>query len=314
MSFTDKAAGEMRARLDELGVPGVRCSTFHSAALGQLRFFAAEPPQRILASKALPLRHIGNTLRRPYRFRPAADLATEIEWAKNRRIPPDDYLRSLGDHEPPIPSDLMLRVYREYERRKADQGWADFEDLLELTIRLFDADAAALEQVRDRYRAFTVDEYQDVNLLQQTLLDRWLGDRDELCAVGDDYQSIYAFTGASPEHLLSMRKRFPHATVVRLEENYRSTPEVLEFANRLVPKLGGAEKVLRATRLGAAARRALVRGAGPRGGVPRRTRPRASRGGTPYEEMAILFRTNARSADYEEALSEAEIRPRARRC
>jgi DNA helicase-2/ATP-dependent DNA helicase PcrA len=217
VTFTDKAAGEMRARLDGLGASGVRCSTFHSAALGQLRFFAAEPPQRILASKALPLRHIGNTLRRPYRFRPAADLATEIEWAKNRRITPDDYLRSLGDHEPPIPSDLMLRVYREYERRKAEQGWADFEDLIELTIRLFDADQGALDQVRDRYRAFTVDEYQDVNLLQQTLLDRWLGDRDELCAVGDDYQSIYAFTGASPDYLLSMPRRFPNATVVRLE-------------------------------------------------------------------------------------------------
>ena len=87
-----------------------------------------------------------------------------------------------------------------------------------------------------------------MNLLQQTLLDRWLGDRDELCAVGDDYQSIYAFTGASPEHLLAMPRRFPHAAVVRLEENYRSTPEILEFANRLVPQLGGAEKVLRATR------------------------------------------------------------------
>src|SRR5689334_15749992 len=247
VSFTDKAAGEMRGRLDGLGVPGVRCSTFHSAALGQLRFFAAEPPKKILASKALPLRHIGNSLPRPYRFRPAADLATEIEWAKNRRIAPDEYQRSLGDHEPPIPPDLMLRVYREYERRKADGGWVDFEDLLELTIRLFDADPAALEQVRDRYRAFTVDEYQDVNLLQQTLLDRWLGDRDELCAVGDDYQSIYAFTGASPEYLLAMPRRFTGATVVRLEENYRSTPEILEFANRLVPKLGGAEKVLRAT-------------------------------------------------------------------
>src|SRR6185503_3977603 len=120
--------------------------------------------------------------------------------------------------------------------------------LLELTIQLFDADPGALEQVRGRYQAFTVDEYQDVNLLQQTLLDRWLGERDELCAVGDDYQSIYAFTGASPEHLLAMPQRFPHATVVRLEDNYRSTPEVLEFANRLVPRLGGAEKVLRATR------------------------------------------------------------------
>ena len=163
---------------------------------------------KILASKALPLRYIGNSLPRPYRFRPAADLATEVEWAKNRRIAPADYLRSLGDHEPPIPADLMERVYREYERRKAEQGYVDFEDLLEMTIRLFDADAGALEQVRDRYRAFTVDEYQDVNLLQQTLLDRWLGDRDELCAVGDDYQSIYAFTGASPEHLLSMPRGF----------------------------------------------------------------------------------------------------------
>ena len=134
----------MRARLEELGVPGVRCSTFHAAALGQLRFFAAEPPRKILASKALPLRYIGNTLRRPYRFRPAADLATEIEWAKNRRIPPSEYLSSLGDHEPPIPKDLMLRVYREYERRKVDQGWVDFEDLIELAIRLFDADEGAL--------------------------------------------------------------------------------------------------------------------------------------------------------------------------
>ena len=308
VSFTDKAAGEMRGRLDELGVPGVRCSTFHSAALGQLRFFAAEPPKRILASKALPLRHIGNSLPRPYRFRPAADLATEIEWAKNRRIAPDDYQRSLRDHEPPIPPDLMLRVYREYERRKADQGWIDFEDLLELTIRLFDADEGALDQVRGRYRAFTVDEYQDVNLLQQTLLDRWLGDRDELCAVGDDYQSIYAFTGASPEYLLAMPRRFPHATVVRLEENYRSTPEVLSFANRLVPKLGGAEKVLRATRPGGPepTARSFAEPVLEAGFVVERVRELHA-GGTPYEEMAILFRTNARSADYEEALHEAEI-------
>jgi ATP-dependent DNA helicase UvrD/PcrA len=308
VTFTDKAAGEMRGRLEQLGVPGVRCATFHSAALGQLRFFASEPPGRILASKALPLRYIGNSLPRPYRFRPAADLATEIEWAKNRRIGPGDYLSSLGERRPPIPEDLMLRVYSEYERRKERDGWVDFEDLLELTIRLFDADGGALEQVRDRYQAFTVDEYQDVNLLQQTLLDRWLGERDELCAVGDDYQSIYAFTGASPEHLLAMPKRFPHATVVRLEENYRSTPEILEFANRLVPKLGGAEKVLRATN--PSGPEPIVRSFGE----PQLEaaflveRIRELHGaGTPHEEMAILFRANARSADYEEALSEADI-------
>jgi DNA helicase-2/ATP-dependent DNA helicase PcrA len=308
VTFTDKAAGEMRARLEALGVPGVRCSTFHSAALGQVRFFAHEPPGKILASKALPLRYIGNTLRRPYRFRPAADLATEIEWAKNRRIAPADYLRSLGDHEPPIPPDLMLRVYREYERRKAEQGYVDFEDLIELAIRLFDADEGALEQVRDRYRAFTVDEYQDVNLLQQTLLDRWLGDREELCAVGDDYQSIYAFTGASPEYLLAMPTRFPQAKVIRLEDNYRSTPEVLEFANRLVPRLGGAEKILRATH--AAGPEPLTRpfsDAELEAAFLVERMRELHESGIPYEEMAILFRTNARSADFEEALNEAEI-------
>ena len=308
VTFTDKAAGEMRERLESLGVSGVRAATFHSAALAQLRFFSPEPVGKILASKALPLRYIGNSLPRPYRFRPAADLATEVEWAKNRRIAPADYLNSLGEHEPPIPKDLMAKVYRDYERRKAEQSHVDFEDLIEMAIRLLDADAGALEQVRDRYRAFTVDEYQDVNLLQQTLLDRWLGERDELCAVGDDYQSIYAFTGASPEYLLTMPDRFPAATVVRLEENYRSTPEVLEFANRLVPRLGGAEKVLRATRSAgdAPVTRSFGDPADEAAFIVERIRALHD-AGTPYEEMALLFRTNARSADFEEALADADI-------
>ena len=308
VTFTDKAAGEMRARLGQLGIAGVRASTFHSAALGQLRFFAPAPPGRILSSKALPLRHIGNSLPRPYRFRPAGDLATEVEWAKNRRISPPDYLRSLGDHEPPIPARLMARVYREYERRKAEQGWVDFEDLLELAIRLYDSDAGALEQIRGRFRAFTVDEYQDVNVLQQTLLERWLGDRDELCAVGDDYQSIYAFTGATPEYLLGMPERFPRATVVRLEDNYRSTPAVLEAANRLVPNLGGAEKVLRAARSGGP--EPLLRSFPEPGReadfIVERVRDLYHEG-VPYEEMALLYRTNARSADYEEAFTAAGL-------
>jgi DNA helicase-2/ATP-dependent DNA helicase PcrA len=308
VTFTDKAAGEMRSRLETLGVTGVRASTFHSAALGQLRFFSPEPPGKIGASKALPLRYIGNSLPRPYRFRPAADLATEVEWAKNRRIAPDDYLQSLGDHEPPIPAELMLRVYREYERRKAAQGYLDFEDLIELAIRLFDEDEGALQQVRDRYCAFTVDEYQDVNLLQQALLERWLGDRNELCAVGDDYQSIYAFTGASPEYLLAMPRRFAGVTVVRLEENYRSTPEVLGFANLLVPRLGGAEKVLRATKVEGPepVTRSFAGADHEAGFVVERIRAVYDEG-IPHEEMAIFFRTNARSADFEEALSDAEI-------
>src|SRR6266508_3081390 len=180
VTFTDKAATEMRHRLEVLGVGGVTARTFHSAALAQLHWLGL-PPQ--------------------YKFRPAGDLATEVEWAKNRRLTPDGYLEGLREHESPIPPELMLRVFRSYEREKAERGHVDFEDLLELTIRLFDENEDALAEARGRFRAFTVDEYQDVNLIQQTLLDRWLGGSDELCAVGDDYQSIYAFTGATPDYL-----------------------------------------------------------------------------------------------------------------
>ena len=304
VTFTEKAAGEMRARLERLGVSGVRASTFHSAALAQLRYFRPDGVGRILASKALMVRQIANSLPAPYKFRAAGDLATEIEWAHNRRIPPERYLASLDEHTPPIPPDLMLRVYRRYEERKQAEGLMDFEDLLERAIQTFD-DEHAVAELRERYVAFTVDEYQDVNLLQQTLLDRWLGPRDDLCVVGDDYQSIYGFTGATPEHLLRVPERFPHAEVIRLEDNYRSTPQVLELANRLVPKLGGAEKVLRATR--------------PDGPEPE-VRPfptaeaegaflveRIRAAGCPLEEVAILCRTHARLAELEPVLHEARI-------
>ena len=308
LTFTDKAAREMRTRLARLGVDGVRAGTFHATALGLLRRFAPEPPGRILPSKALLLRQIGNGLPRPYRFRPAIDLATEVEWAKNRRIAPAQYLDALGEHEPPIPVDLMAQVYARYEERKAREGVVDFEDLLGHAIRLLEEDSYALAEVRERRRAFTVDEYQDVNLLQQSVLDLMLGGSDELCAVGDDYQSIYAFTGASPEWLLALPRRFPHATVVRLEANYRSTPEVLELANRLVPQLGGAEKHLRATRPGGPPPELhrCVDAADEAAFVVERIRVLHAEG-VPLEEIAILSRTNARSADFEEALHDAEI-------
>ena len=298
VTFTDKAAGEMRNRLRALGADGVQARTFHAAALAQLRYFAPSAVGRILASKALTLRHIANSLPMPYRFRPAGDLATEIEWARNRRIPPDRYRRSLGDHTPPIPADLMERVYRRYEEVKRAQGLTDFEDLLELAIRLYDEGPEAAQAFRERYLAFTVDEYQDVNLLQQTLLERWLGDRDELCAVGDENQAIYGFTGASPAYLLALRERFPDAAVVRLEQNYRSTPQVLELANRLAPRLrtelpAGPEPVVRP----------VVSIEVEAAFVVERIRAAAC----PLEEIAILCRTNARLADFEQALSEAGI-------
>jgi len=300
VTFTDKAAGELRGRLAALGVEGMRASTFHSAALALLRRFGGAPG-RILATKALTLRRIGNGLPRPYRFRPAGDLATEIEWAKNRRLTPSTYLAGLGEHEPPLPADLAVRVFREYERRKAEAGELDFEDLLEHAIRLLEEDDEALTTVRDRWRAFTVDEYQDVNLLQQTLLDLWLGDRDDVCVVGDDYQSIYGFTGASAEWLLALPQRFPQTHVVRLEQNYRSTPQVLELANRLVPKLGGSTKTLRATL--AAGPEPDVR---PNADVVERVVELVG-AGVPLEEQAVLVRTNARTTEFEEAFHDAGI-------
>jgi DNA helicase II / ATP-dependent DNA helicase PcrA len=294
VTFTDKAAGQLRTRLAALGVEGVRASTFHSAALALVRRFTGDPG-RILPTKALLLRQIANRLPAPYKFRPAADLATEVEWAKNRRLTPATYGSSLrdegGEHEPPIPVDLMLRVYREYERRKAEAGQLDFEDLLARAVTLLESDEAAAALVRERWLAFTVDEYQDVNLLQQALLDQWLGGRDELCAVGDDWQSIYGFTGASPSWLLGLPQRFPHARVVRLEESYRSTPQVIAVANKLAPKL----------------RTTLADGPeveiAPAVDIPTRIRELA----IPLENVAVLVRTNARAVDYEEAFHDAGI-------
>ena len=308
VTFTDKAATEMRERLARLGATGVPARTFHAAALAQLRYFRGEELGEVLPSKAPVLLPIARALPGAFRFRPLADLATEIEWAKNRRLTPATYRGSLGDHEPPIPDDLMERVFRTYEERKAGRGRVDFEDLLELAIRMYDEDAAALAGFRERYRAFTVDEYQDVNLLQQSLLERWLGERDDLCVVGDDYQSIYSFTGATPEHLLGMPARFPGALVVRLEENYRSTPEILEVANRLVPELGGSEKVLRAVLPAGEEPLALVQPdrASEAAFIVGQVRRLAGEG-VPYEEMAVLYRLNARSEDYEEAFAFAGI-------
>jgi DNA helicase-2/ATP-dependent DNA helicase PcrA len=313
VTFTDKAAGELKTRLARLGVDGVEARTFHSAALAQLSgswsAYTGDPLPDVLDHKAPLIASLANALPPPHKFLPRRELAAEIEWAKNRMIPPGSYQAQLGDHAPPIPPDLMLRVYEGYERRKRTMGRLDFEDMLALTIRLLDEHPEAAEKIRDRFHAFTVDEFQDVNPLQAGLLDRWLGDRDDLCVVGDDYQTIYTFTGASPAHLLGFAKRFPNAKVVRLEENYRSSPEVLEVANRLAPRLGGFRKTLRATKPSGpvAVARAMRDEAAEVAAIAQTVRRLHGQEGVPFEEIAVLYRINARSEPFEEVFAAAGI-------
>ena len=307
VTFTDKAAREMASRLSALGVRGVRAKTFHAEALAQLRRLSGDAPE-IVSSKAQVLHPIAQQLPAPYRYMSLRDLATEIEWAKNRRLGPVDYPNAIDGHQPPIPLDLMTRVYREYERRKARAGRIDFEDLLERTVRLLMDDPRALGVVRARYRAFTVDEYQDVNLLQQSLLDAWVGERPDVCVVGDDHQSIFGFTGATPRYLLSFPDRYDGCRVVRLSANYRSTPELIAVANRLATHLGGSTNPLRAVhRTGPQpSLRAFATGAEEVDAITADVR-RLHDEGVAWEDIAILHRINGRSEDYEEAFSRAGI-------
>ncbi|HVE75234.1 MAG TPA: UvrD-helicase domain-containing protein [Actinomycetota bacterium] len=307
VTFTDKASKEMVSRLRRLEVTEVRARTFHAEALAQYRNYATEPFE-ILGSKAAILASLVKALPAPYKFTSIRDIATEIEWAKNRRLSPATYEARLGDHEPPIPSDLIARVFTSYERRKSAMRRIDFEDLLEQTIRVFEADTYSLIQLRERYRAFTVDEYQDVNLLQQTLLNLWVGERDDICVVGDDYQSIFGFTGASASYLLEFPRRYPGASVVRLTTNYRSTPEILSVANRLVPRLGGTEKLLEPSMPpGPAPTIRRFATAADETDFILKTVRELNRTGLDFKDMAVLYRINGRSEDLELALSKAGI-------
>jgi len=313
VTFTEKAAGELRSRLNSLGVEGVEARTFHSAALSQLGklwpMHTGDPLPQVLDHKAPIISSLANALPPPHRFLPRRELASEIEWAKNRMIAPADYLGSLDDHEPPVPPELMLRVYEGYERRKQATGRIDFEDMLALAVQLFDGYPAAARDVRERFHAFTVDEFQDVNPLQAALLDRWLGERDDVCVVGDDYQTIYTFTGASPSHLLAFPDRFPNATVVRLEENYRSSPQILEVANRLARPLGGFRKTLRSR--GPMGPEPVARHAADEraelAAVVKAVRTLHADEHVPLEEIAVIYRINARSERFEQAFADAGI-------
>ena len=319
VTFTARAAGEMRQRLIELGVEGVQARTFHSAALRQLRYFwprvvgGAVP--EILASKA---RLLGPVLRRAGFADPslARDVAGEIEWAKANQLVAADYAVAAAGarREPPgsLTRDNVAELFAAYDDRKTADGLIDFEDVLLLTVAFLDTRPDITDEIRAAYRWFTVDEYQDVNPLQQRLLELWLGDRDDLCVVGDASQTIYTFTGASASYLVDFRTRYPHATEVRLVRSYRSTPQVVSLANRVLASAGGRESrlklELRATRDDGPEPQVTAYDDEPAeaAGVARAITTLV-KAGTPAREIAVLYRINAQSEAFEEALAEAGI-------
>ena len=316
VTFTEKAAGEMRQRLAALGFPGVQAQTFHAAAFRQLRYFwprlSDEPLPEVADSKAALLGPLQRSLPGGYKFTALKDLADEIEWAKARRLDPDSYAAAVArlGRTPPLPPDLFTNLFRRYERAKQRAGRIDFEDMLARMLEALETRPDVAEEFRGQYRWFSVDEYQDTNPLQQALLDAWLGDRDDLAVVGDEDQTIYTFTGATSDYLTGFKRRYPQARVFRLERNYRSTPQVLAVANRLLARSGGAagkrlvatrpdgpEPVIAAFESADAEAAALVA----------EVRRLAGLGVAP-EEMAVLLRVNAQIPPLEEALAAAGIR------
>ncbi|MGW0187288.1 ATP-dependent DNA helicase UvrD2 [Streptomyces sp. NPDC003362] len=318
VTFTNRAAGEMRGRLRQLGATGVQARTFHSAALRQLQYFwpkaiGGSMPRLVDrkiqliadAAAACRIRLDRNELR---------DVTAEIEWSKVTQTVPADYALAAakaGREAPRDPAEIA-QLYSAYEDLKRNRAVIDFEDVLLLTVAILQDRQDIAEQVRAQYQHFVVDEYQDVSPLQQRLLELWLGDRDDLCVVGDASQTIYSFTGATPDHLLDFRNRHPRATVVKLVRDYRSTPQVVHLANGLLAQARGRA---------ADHRLELVsqRPAGPEPayteytdepaeaeGAARRIRELLD-SGTPAAEIAVLFRTNAQSEIYEQALADAGI-------
>jgi len=314
VTFTTRAAGEMRSRLAQLGAPGVQARTFHSAALRQARYFwpqaiGGEFPQIVESKFGLVGAAAGRVGIRGDQAL-IRDLASEVEWAKVSTVKPDAYpsaASAAGRQVADLTSTQVADVLREYEEVKGPER-IDMEDILLVTASILADDDRVAATVRRQYRWFVVDEFQDVNPLQAWLLDLWLGGRDGVCVVGDPYQTIYSFAGASPTLLTSFAQRFEAGERIELVRNYRSTPQIVAVANAVWARTRGTGVVLQPQR----------GGGDPVAYVGHRDEPSEAqavaneiqllhRRGVPYRDMAVLYRINAQSEAYEEALGEHGI-------
>ncbi len=312
LTFTARAAGEMRTRLRGLGVGPVQARTFHAAALRQLQFFWPQavggPAPNVMPSKAAAVAEAASRLRLRLGRTELRDVAAEIEWAKVALVTAERYptvAAQQGRSPAGLDGTAMARVMQTYAEVTDERNVIDFEDVLLLMVGILTEHPTIAAAVHQQYRHFVVDEYQDVNPLQQQLLDCWVGERDDLCVVGDPAQTIYSFTGATSRYLTEFPQRFPGAVTVRLVRNYRSTPQIIEVANAVLP-------------LEAATLRSQQE-AGPRPrlttytddeaeahGVAAMIKDRVSKGAAPGS-MAVLFRTNAQSQAMEAALSQCSV-------
>ena len=244
LTYTTRAAAELRLRLAMLGFTGVQAHTFHSAAWRQLQYFWSEAiggkPFRILSNKAeiisSSLASVGRG-NAPINFR---EISSEIEWAKGLEIGHEDYAR-IAQEKGRVPisgfsHQDFAQVYEVYENLKQENRQLDFEDILLLMVGLLEEQNSLVDRVRAQYRFFTVDEYQDISPLQQHLLNLWLGKRQEICVVGDPDQSIFSFSGSTNKYLLEFPKRFSSAQVFRLNQNYRSSSEIIHVANKVMER------------------------------------------------------------------------------
>jgi DNA helicase II / ATP-dependent DNA helicase PcrA len=310
LTFTVRAAGELRGRLRQLGAAQVRASTFHAAALRQLNYFwprvvGGRPPQ-LIDSKISLVREAAKQAQVRLDGPGLADAASEIEWAKTTQIRPESYARAAAAarRTPVAGIDAMASVYDGYERLRRERHLIDFESVLELTAAIVLEHRGAADQVRDTFRYFVVDEYQDVNPLQKLLLDAWLGDRDDLCVVGDPHQVIYSFTGATPDYLTGFTAEFPGATVVRLVRDYRSTPQVVSVANQLMRS--GRDLVAQRPPGPQPVLTAYPDDAAEADGVTTAIRGLIA-AGVPAREIAVLVRINADTERFEQALADARV-------
>lgn len=311
LSFTTKAAGEMRARLSALGVDDVACRTFHSAAMKQLMFFWPDVIggnfPRVRSGKATLLTQAAEQLKISAATDVLRAMAAEIEWRKVRLFTPEQYEKALESR--PLPSSLTpdkaLALIARYEKLKDERRELDFEDVLVATLGLLESESWVRERVHEQFRFFVVDEYQDVSPVQRALLDAWRGTRSDLCVVGDPNQTIYTFAGASADHLLRFETEFPSATTVTLDQNYRSSPEIVHVANAIVPD-SPFEVVSAAPSGNPPVLVHAATDAEEAKAVAHRIRAQIESGVRP-EDIAILYRINSQSIVIESALSEARV-------